>query len=108
MTEIANNSQKIKQRKVLAKLLRFIIQRRMSAPALFALESVRPLSFLASQTLITFEPIIRTVLPLPDYEIFTQAIEDRDNIEWMIQQLEAVEQKQGQQPEVTAKHSDES
>jgi len=64
----------------------------MAAPALFVLESAKPLSFVASQALIFFQPIIQTMLSVKDYETFALAIEDRDNIEWMIQQLEAAEE----------------
>ena len=105
-TEV-RDSYKTQQRKVLARVLKFIIQRRMTAPALFVLESTKPLSFLAAQSLIVFEPIIRTILPLSDYEVLTAAIEDRENIEWMIQQLEAVEEKQAQRRRTAKQRNDE-
>ncbi len=101
-------SSRIEQRKVLAKVLRVIIRRRLGPVALFALESTKPLSFLAAQSLIVFEPIIRTFLPLKDYEVFVQAIEDRDNIEWMIEQIEAAEEKRIHQRRTAAKRRDES
>ncbi len=107
VTEVRDNH-KTQQRKVLARVLRFIIQRRMTAPTLFVLESAKPLSFLAAQSLIVFEPIVRTILPLNDYEVFTAAIEDRDNIEWMIRQLEAVEEKQAQRRRTGKQQSNES
>ncbi len=87
-----DSSDKTRQRQVLAKLVQQIIRRRMAAPALFVLESAKPLSFVASQALIFFQPIIQTMLSVKDYETFALAIEDRDNIEWMIQQLEAAEE----------------
>ena len=92
MTEETQDRERIRQREVLTKVLRLVTERRMTAPALFVLESTKPLSFLASQALIFFEPIVRVMLPLKDYGTFAQAIEDRDNIEWMIQQLEAAEE----------------
>jgi len=108
ITEV-RDSARIQQRKVLAKVLRIIIQRRMTALALFVLESAKPLTFLAAQSLIVFEPIIRTILRLPDYEIFTQAIEDRENIEWMIRQLEVAEEKRlPKRRSTTQQHNDEA
>lgn len=101
-------SSRIEQRKVLAKVLRVIIRRRLGPVALFTLESTKPLAFLASQSLIVFEPIIRTFLPLKDYEVFVQAIADRDNIEWMIEQLEMAEEKQARRRESAGKRNDES
>ena len=108
MSTDAGYSSRIEQRKVLAKVLRVIIRRRLGAVALFTLESTKPLSFLASQSLIVFEPIIRTFLPVRDYDVFVQAIEDRDNIEWMIEQLERAEEKQIHRRRTAAKQSDES
>ena len=100
MTEETQDRERIRQREVLTKVLRLVTERRMTAPALFVLESTKPLSFLASQALIFFEPIVRAMLPLKDYGTFAQAIEDRGNIEWMIQQLEAAEEAHawGQDP----------
>jgi len=89
------SSQQNRQRQVLAKVAQLLISRRLTAPALFILESTKPLSFLASQALIFFQPFVQTFLSAKDYEVFAAAIEDRDNIEWMMQQLEAAEERQG-------------
>jgi len=94
MTTATRDPQQIEQRKVLGKVLRAIIKRRLTALALFTLESLKPLSFIASQVLIVFGPLIRTFLSVADYDVFIHAIQDRDNIEWMIQQLEIVEERQ--------------
>ena len=94
MTTAMRNRQQLEERKVLARVLRAIIKRRLTALALFTLESLKPLSFIASQSLIVFGPLIRAVLSVADYDIFVRAIENRDNIEWMIQQLETVEERQ--------------
>jgi len=93
MTTATRDRQQIEERKVLAIVLRAIIKRRLTALALFTLESLKPLSFIASQSLIVFGPLIRAVLAVADYDVFVRAIEDRDNIEWMIRQLEAVEER---------------
>ncbi len=95
MTTATRTPQQIEERKVLARVLRATIKRRLTAPALFTLESLKPLSFIASQSLIVFGPLIRAVLAVADYDVFVRAIEDRDNIEWMIRQLEAVEERRG-------------
>jgi len=94
MTTAMCDRQQLEQRKVLARVLRAIVKRRLTALALFTLESLKPLSFIASQSLIVFGPLIRAVLSVADYDIFARAIENRDNIEWMIQQLETVEERQ--------------
>ena len=88
---VQDSGEQSQQREVLAKVVELIVRRRMEAPAIFVLESTKPLSFLASQTLIFFQPIIQALLSVKDYETFALAIEDRENIEWMIAQLEAAE-----------------
>ena len=93
MTTAMRDRQQLEERKVLARVLRAIIKRRLTALALFTLESLKPLSFIASQSLIVFGPLIRAVLSVADYDIFVRAIENRDNIEWMIQQLETVKER---------------
>jgi len=95
MTTVTRDRQQIEERRVLARVLKAIIKRRLTALALFTLESLKPLSFIASQSLIVFGPLIRAVLSVGDYDVFVRAIEDRDNIEWMIRQLEAVEERRG-------------
>ena len=94
MTTAMRDPQQIEERKVLARVLRAIVKRRLTALALFTLESLKPLSFIAAQSLIVFGPLIRAALSVADYDIFVRAIENRDNIEWMIQQLETVEERQ--------------
>jgi hypothetical protein len=52
---------------------------------------MRPLSFIASQGLIFFEPIVRTMLTVKDYDVFARAIERRENVEWLVRYLEETE-----------------
>ena len=83
---------KTRAREVLARVIQEIIRRQMTAPALFVLETGKPLSFLASQALLFLEPFVQPLLSIKDYEVFALAIEDRHNVEWMIEQLEAAEE----------------
>ena len=80
------------QREVLAKVAEGLAVRRLTAPAIFTLESTKPLSYVASQALIFFQPIVQGLLGIKDYEIFAAALEDRENIEWLIQRLEEHEE----------------
>ena len=78
-------------REVLTRLADEVVRRRMAVPAIFVLESMRPLSFIASQGLIFFEPIVRTMLSLKDYDVFARALERRENVEWLVRYLEEQE-----------------
>lgn len=82
-----------RQREVLGRVAERLIARRLTAPAIFVLESSRPLSFVASQALVFFQPIIQGLLGMKDYAVFAAAIEDRGNIEWLIGELEAAEER---------------
>ncbi len=83
-----------RERKVLERLAHEIARRQMCAPAIFLLETAKPLSFVASQALLGFEPIIQSILDIKDYKVFVAALEDRENIEWLIQRLEALDNEQ--------------
>lgn len=79
------------ERAVLTRLADEVVRRRMAVPAIFVLESVRPLSFIASQGLIFFEPIVRTMLTVKDYDVFARALERRENVDWLVRYLEEKE-----------------
>jgi hypothetical protein len=92
----AEASDPVRQRKVLAQVAEALARRRLTAPAIFTLEATKPLSYVASQTLVFFKPIVQGLLSLRDYETFALALENRDNVEWLIQQLEACEEREWQ------------
>jgi len=68
-----------------------LARRRLTAPAIFALESLRPVSFVASQGLVVLGPIIRPFVGEADYDVLCDALEDRENVGWLIQRLEQAE-----------------
>lgn len=77
-----------REREVLGKLAQALIDRRLTAPAILFLESVKPLSFIASQALIFLGPLAEALLSYADYQILAEALESRENLEWMICKLE--------------------
>jgi hypothetical protein len=82
-------------RELLERVAQEIARRRLVAPAIFALESLRPLSFIASQAMLVFQPIVETILNVKDYERLTETLEDRQNLEWLTQRLEQLEDERG-------------
>ena len=91
-----------KQREALGRLADLVSERRLSMPAIFMLEAGRPLSFVASQAMIFFEPILEAFCSPGDYRLVAEGLESRDNIEWLIQRLEAAEEarsRSNRQPE---------
>lgn len=90
-----------RQREVLAKVARELARRRLTAPAIFMLESMLPLTYVASSALVMLKPLVQVLIGSKDYEVFAAALEDRSNVEWLLQQLEAAEENKGSVPEAT-------
>ena len=67
-----------------------IVNRGLSVPAIFLLESTKYISFIAGQTLIFLGPILTIFVSDKKYYNFTQLLEKRENIEFLITQIEEV------------------
>jgi hypothetical protein len=63
----------------------------LAVPAVFFLESTKPLSFVGSQALVFLEPFVKAFLNLASYDRFTALMEDRKNIERLIRKIEELE-----------------
>jgi len=68
-----------------------IVERRLTAPAILFLESVKPLSFLGNQALVFFQPIVHTVFAFKTYDEITEILEDRENLEYLLTKVEELE-----------------
>jgi hypothetical protein len=58
-----------------------VVDLRLEVPAILTLESVRPLSFVASQAMIFFQPLVQALLRFGDYQRFAALAERRDALE---------------------------
>lgn len=85
------DDERARQREVLDRFAREVASRRMCAPAIFLFESIQPLAFLAGQALAFIHPLVSVMLDAPDYQVFREAIEDRENVRWLISRLEELE-----------------
>ena len=65
-----------------------IVEKGLSVPAIFLLESTKYISFIAGQTLIFLGPILTIFVSDKKYYNFTQLLEKRENIEFLITQIE--------------------
>jgi len=84
------------ENRVLDKLAERVVRWKMSVPAIIFLESVKPLNYIGSQALVFFEPIVQSLFNFRDYDTFRRAMERRENVERLLQKIEAadaVEQK---------------
>ena len=85
------DDERSRQREVLEKFAREIARRGMCAPAIFLFESIQPLAFVAGQALAFIEPLLKVIFDAPDYRVFREAIEDRENVRWLVDRLEDLE-----------------
>lgn len=71
------------------RLATWIVERRMETPAVLFLETARPLSFVGSQAMHFFDPLVRAMFTWPDYERFARLMEHRENLEHLIRAIES-------------------
>ncbi len=60
----------------------------MATPAIIALESTKPVTFIVSQALAAGEPLLYWLAGLQDYYNFRKVMESREQVEKLIQRIE--------------------
>src|SRR5689334_11639189 len=75
-------------REVLKKLAGRIVELRLETPALLTLETGKPLSLLAGQAMLFFEPFVQALFRMPDYRRFAALVERREALEELARMIE--------------------
>lgn len=75
-------------RALLERLARRVVELRLETPALLTLETARPLSVLAGQAMLFFEPFAQALFRLPDYRRVAALVERRDALEALTAMIE--------------------
>ncbi len=65
-----------------------VVELRLEVPAVLALESVRPLSFVAGQAMVFFQPMVQAWLRFGDYRRFAALLERREALELLTRLIE--------------------
>jgi hypothetical protein len=65
-----------------------VVSSRMTVPAILFVESSKPLSFIGSQFMYFLEPIVRAFIKGDRYTRFAALLEDRENVEVLLQAIE--------------------
>jgi hypothetical protein len=73
---------------VLERVAARVVELRLEVPAILTLESVRPLSLVASQAMIFFQPLVQALLRFGDYRRFAALAERRDALETLTAMIE--------------------
>ena len=73
---------------ILDRIARQVAGRRLEVPAVLALELHRPLTFLGSQALIVFTPLLAPAFGLENLQKVSTLLEDRGNLDRLIDRIE--------------------
>jgi hypothetical protein len=76
---------------LLDRIARKVVDLKLTPVAIVMLESSKPLSFVGSQLMVFFQPIIMAVFPFQQYDEVAALLEDRANVEELIQTIERLE-----------------
>ena len=79
------------QRKLVDKVCAEIVRRRLTTPALMALEMSRPLNFVSAQFLHFVQPTVSTILDAEGINQLAAFLEQRGSIEFICKRLEAMD-----------------
>ena len=69
-----------------------IVRHGMAIPAILFLEMVKYLSFFGGQLMVFFGPIITVFIPSHSYYKIAELLEDRKNVEFLLVQIEHLEE----------------
>ena len=79
------------QRQIVERVCSEIVRRRLTPPAMMALEMARPLNYLSAQVLTFFQPFVATVGNSAAYGEFTAFLEQRGSLDYITARMEALE-----------------
>lgn len=77
------------ERALVERLADAVVRRGMTVPAVLFLEMSRPLSFVTSQAMVFFAPMVGVLFPLTDYERVSLLLERREGVAQLIAAIEA-------------------
>lgn len=81
------------------KIARAVVRRGMSVPAVFFIQTFKPMNFIGSQALVFFGPVIESLFPRADIYEFAAFMEERENVEHLMERIEALESEKEPEPE---------
>ena len=79
------------EQSVLGQLASLTVRKGMTVPAILFLETVKPLNYIGSQTLVFFEPIVQSVFNFRHYDALRTALEKRESIEILLRKIEELD-----------------
>ena len=80
-------------KELIEKVAKFVAERRMGAPAILFLESVRPLTFVGSQVMYFISPFITTLFNSKEFEEFSAMMTERHNADLLIKRIDELDEE---------------
>ena len=77
--------------KLITNLAEKIVRHGMAVPAIFFLEMVKYMSFIGSQLMVFFGPVITVFIQSESYYKLTHLLEERQNVEFLMFEIERIE-----------------
>ena len=74
---------------LLDRLAAKVVELRLEVPAILTIESAHPLSLVAGQAMLFFEPLVQTIFRLNDYRRYAALIERREALEELVRRVES-------------------
>ena len=76
---------------LISSLAQKIIKHGMAVPAIFFLEMVKYMSFIGSQLMVFFGPVITVFIQSKSYYKITHLLEERQNVEFLMLEIERID-----------------
>ena len=80
-----------RREEILTKIAQKVVDLKLTPVAIVMLESSKPLSFVGSQLMVFFQPIVTSLFPFHQYDELAALLEERSNVEALIQIIERLE-----------------
>lgn len=82
-----------RKNQMLNAIARKIVNRRLETPAVLFLDMHKPLSFIASQSLLVAMPLVGLFVEPQDIADFSKILQDRENIDLLVSRIEDMADK---------------
>ena len=73
------------------RIAKYLVQRKMAAPAIITIESLRPLSRIGSQVLYFLAPFDEIIFNAEEYQKFALLLEDQQNIKNLVNRIDELD-----------------
>jgi len=78
---------------IIEKISNFIVRKRMAAPAIMTIESLRPLNYIGSQLLYFLAPFAELIFNPKEYQEFAAMLEHDKYIKMLMQRIDELDEE---------------